>query len=66
MLSLGFTKLFHAIFTSRYLFCSVLLNDDVADIEKPNGICSPTFVVNELSRLFLHASVFSIKHSRSA
>ena len=42
------------------------LNDDIVDIEKPDGICSPTFVVDEFSGLFLHPSIFSIKHSRSA
>ena len=40
------------------------LNDDIVDIDKPGGICSPTFVVNEFSGLFLHPSIFSIKHSR--
>ena len=44
---------------------SVLLNEDIVDIQKP-GIFSPTFVVNELSGLFLHPSIFSLKHSRSA
>ena len=44
----------------------MLLNDDIVDIEKPNGICSPTLVVDEYSRLFLHPSVFPIKISRSA
>ena len=28
------------------------LNDDIVDIEKPDGIRSPTFVVNEFSGLF--------------
>ena len=41
-------------------------NNDIADIEKLDGICSPTFVVDEFSGLFLHQSIFSIKHSRSA
>ena len=45
---------------------SVLLNDDIGDFEKLDGICSFTFSVNEFSRLFLHSSIFSIKHSRSA
>ena len=45
---------------------SMLLNDDIVDIEKFDGICLPTFVVNEFSGLFLRPSVFSIKHSRSA
>ena len=43
-----------------------LLNDDIVDTEKPDGICSPTFVVDELAGLMLHPSIFSIKHSRSA
>ena len=42
------------------------LNDNIVDIEKPDGICLPTFVVNEFSGLFLHSAIFSIKHSRSA
>ena len=42
------------------------LNENIVDIEKPDGICLPTFVVNEFSGLFLHSSIFSIKHSRSA
>ena len=45
---------------------SILLSEDIVDIEKPDGICSLTFVVDEFSRLFLHPSIFSIAHSRSA
>ena len=41
---------------------TMLLSDDIVDIEKPDRICSFTFVVNEISGLFLHPSVFSIKH----
>ena len=44
----------------------MLLNDDIVDIEKPDRICSSSFVVNEFSGLFLHPSIFSIKHSRSS
>ena len=44
---------------------SMLLNEDIVHIEKPGGICSLTFVVDEFSGLFLHPSVFSIIHSRS-
>ena len=44
----------------------MILNDDIIDIEKPGGICSPTFVVDEHSGLFLNPSTFSIKHSSSA
>ena len=38
----------------------------MVDIEKPDGISSPTFVVDEFSGLFLHPSSSSIKHSRCA
>ena len=44
----------------------MLLNEDIVDIKKPEGICLPTFVVDEFSGLFLHPSIFSIIHSRSA
>ena len=44
----------------------MLPNEDIVDIEKPVGICSLTFVVDEISGLFLHPSIFSIIHSRSA
>ena len=40
----------------------MLLNDGIVEIEKSDGICSPTFVVNEFSGLFLHTSIFSMKH----
>ena len=44
----------------------MFLNDDIVDIEKPDGICSINFDVDEFSGLFLYPSAFSIKHSRSA
>ena len=44
----------------------MLLNDDIVDIEKPDGMCSPALVVDGFSGLFLHPSIVSIKHSRSA
>ena len=47
---------FLSLYTSR-LF-SMLLNDDIAGIETYEGICSPAFVENEFSGLFLHQSVF--------
>ena len=37
------------------------LNDDIVHIEKPDGICSPTFTVDDFSGLFLHPSIFSMK-----
>ena len=49
----------------KHLF-SMLVSEDIADIEKPDGICLLTFVADELSGLFLHPSIISIIHSRSA
>ena len=43
----------------------MLLSDDDVDINKPNGICLLILVVDEFLELFLHPSIFSIKHSRS-
>ena len=40
----------------------MLLDDDIVDTEKPDRVCSPTFVVYEFSGLFSHPSIFSIKH----
>ena len=45
---------------------SVIQKEDIVGIEKPNGICSLIFAGDEFSGLFLHPSVFSIIHSRSA
>ena len=44
----------------------MFLNEDIVDTEKPNGICSLTFAVDEFLGPFLHPSVLSIIHSRSA
>ena len=45
---------------------SMLLNYDIVDIEKPDQMRLTTFVADEFSGLFLHPSIFSLKHSRSA
>ena len=45
---------------------SMILNDDIVDIVKPDRICSPTFVVDEFSGLYLHPSIFYVKYLRSA
>ena len=45
---------------------SVLLNEDIADIKKPDEISLLTFTLNEISGLFLYPSIFSIIHSTSA
>ena len=52
---------------SLYKSClfSMLLNNNIADIEKLDGICSPISVVDKFSRLFLHPSMFSNKILRS-
>ena len=43
----------------------MLLNEDIVDIEKSDGICSLTFVIDDISGLFLHPSIFYIIHSGS-
>ena len=40
------------LYTSGLFF--MFLNEGIVDIEKHDGRCSPAFVVNEFSRLFLH------------
>ena len=47
-----------------YALClfSMLLNDDIFDIEKPDGICLLTFLVDEFSGLILHPSIFFVIH----
>ena len=44
------------LFTS--CFFSILLNDDIVEIEKPDGISLPAFAVDEFSGLFSHQSIF--------
>ena len=41
---------------NSFLF-SMFLNGDIIDIEKPDRIYSLTFVVDEISGLFLHLSI---------
>ena len=57
---------FFVHFVPLYTSClfSMLLNEDILDIGKPDGTCSLTFVVDEFSGLFLHPSIFYIIHSR--
>ena len=40
----------------------MLLNEDIVDIEEPDGIYLLTFVADEFSGLLLHPSIFSIIH----
>ena len=46
----------------QYTSClfSLLLIDDIVDIEKPDGIYLLTFDVDEFSLLFLYPSIFSL------
>ena len=61
-------KNFFIQFLPLYTSClfSMLLNEDIIDIEKSNGICLLTFVVDQFSGLFLYSSIFSIIHLRFA
>ena len=40
--------------------------DQIVDIEYPQGICSPIYVVEKFSGLFAHPSTFLIKDSITA
>ena len=42
------------------------LNEDIVNIEKPNGTCSMTLAVDGFLRLFFQPLIFPIKDSRSA
>ena len=44
----------------------MVLNNDIVDIEKPDGICLLNFVVDEFLGLFLDPSILSIIYLRSA
>ena len=66
-LSKGSEKCFKkSLFPYTLCLPSISLNGNFVDIEKADGICSPTFAIDKLSRLFLYffiiSSVFSIKN----
>ena len=44
----------------------MLLNQNIEEIEKSDGIYLLNFVVDEFLGLFLHPSIFSINHLRFA
>ena len=52
----------YALFTSVYLCILIFyaLNDEIANFEKADEICSRTSVPDEFSGIFLHPSTFSI------
>ena len=67
--SLKNSQTFYAIFTSVHIMIVFHASKwgVTVDIEKSDGISLLTFVVNdEVLGLFLHSSIFSIIHSRSA
>ena len=54
------------VIESLLLYTSMLLNDGIVDLHKLDRICSLDFVAVEFAGLFLHPSIFSNIHSRSA
>ena len=44
----------------------MFLSKNVVEIEKPDGICSLAFAVDEFSGLSFYPPIFTIMHSRSA
>ena len=57
-----YTSYFLYILRILWLF-SMLLKENIVDIEKPDGICLHTFAVDEFSGLFLYPLFFSDIHS---
>ena len=49
----------------HYALFSMLVNDDIVDIKKSDGICPVTFVGDKFSAVFIHLSICSITHSIS-
>ena len=47
----------------QYTSClfSMFLNDDTVDTEKPDGICLPTFFINEFSGLIHQSFLLNIQ-----
>ena len=44
----------------------MVLNDNIVEIEKPDELCSATFVVDNFSGSFLYPYTFLTKNSRPA
>lgn len=44
----------------------MVLNDNIVEIEKPDELCSATFVVDNFSGSFLYPYTFLTKNSRLA
>ena len=67
MCSLTDSQNFSIQYLPLYKSClfSMLLNEDIVDIEKPDGICLLIFVADEFLKLFLHPSIFSIIQLKS-
>ena len=53
---------------SIYASClfSMLLNENIVDIEKSYGICCLAFAADDFLGLLLYLSIFSITHARFA
>ena len=66
--SLKDSKNFFRQSLSLYTSCLfyMLLDDNIVEIEKPEGMCWPTFAVDKFSGLFILLSVFSITYSTFA
>ena len=66
--SLKDSQKFFIQYLPMYTSClfSILLNEDIAGIERPDGKCSFTFAVDEFLGLFLYPSIFPIIHTRPA
>ena len=66
--SLKDSKNFFRQSLSLYTSCLfyMLLDDNIVEIEKPEGMCWPAFAVDKFSGLFILLSAFSITYSTFA
>ena len=64
--SLRFSQNFSYNFFCDIKYVYFLYYAQIVDIEYPQGICSPIFVVEGFSELFADPSIFLIKDSMSA
>ena len=63
MFSLGATKIFESYPLYKICLFSIGSNPHIAHIKYPEGTKCPIFIVEDLSGLFAHPSIFLIKGS---
>ena len=59
--SVKYSQIMQSLLLYRSRLFPMLLNDEIVDIEKSDGISLSTFVEDKFSGLVLHPSIFSIQ-----